>query len=492
MLSLVERFLRDRPGSLSALADELTQYADTALASSCADANCYKLIFGCLEQLAVIADDPSSQYNDVVVSCLRCTRNCLGKCQRFRNQVHNHVDSIDILFKFIRAVLIGSSENLQTLRFALQCVGNAVSDNSPLRPVVWQHFQRDQLLAKCLSHGDGKVCRFSSMIAYNLLLDDCVLSSICDSSVAEAASVINSIVSLFQVDQCEFALFALQRLLSERFASVLSMVAPSNRSTLYSIALDRLSEDETPCTRKVVGVVDRFYLLVHALVLALENSEHDATSVETHPERVSTECCGVDVCLPVLSAPRHVVADPDRVLITRLPELRLVLELLGEELVAATCCSCRGEQLVIACASLLSSVQQLSGSPGCELSAIRRAQSESSLQSSPGFGFTGLLLRVLALWVWRDRGLQLVAGRLGVVEMVLDCCRLDARQPFLQQWAVWAVRVLCQGCAENQSRLASLQLCELSEDSQRHLADMGVSADVVGQRLQLSPLPSHP
>ena len=78
-------------------------------------------------------------------------------------------------------------------------------------------------------------------------------------------------------------------------------------------------------------------------------------------------------------------------------------------------------------------------------------------QDSPVFGFKANLVRLLANLVWEHRENQTEVGELEGVQLLLDCSQVDARNPFITQWVVLAIRGLTHNHQHNQSILAGLR-----------------------------------
>jgi len=118
--------------------------------------------------------------------------------------------------------------------------------------------------------------------------------------------------------------------------------------------------------------------------------------------------------------------------------------------------------LVINTVSLLKMVHAASrgGVSGLQLlGKISDTEGEAGtgLEDGPGYGFMAALMRLLTNLVWDHPENKSVVGDLEGVALVLDCTQMDARNPFITQWAVLAIRALTENHKENQAILAGLQ-----------------------------------
>ncbi|KAL4444556.1 hypothetical protein ABPG77_002373 [Micractinium sp. CCAP 211/92] len=96
--------------------------------------------------------------------------------------------------------------------------------------------------------------------------------------------------------------------------------------------------------------------------------------------------------------------------------------------------------------------------------------------SAPPYpGFRSDLLAVLANAA-HGRRCQDEVGRLGGVELVLAQCQLDRQSPLAREWALWAVRNLCEGNPEAQEAIRQLHLCTTVESEE--LQRLGVKLEL--------------
>ncbi|XP_059061677.1 ataxin-10 isoform X2 [Achroia grisella] len=74
------------------------------------------------------------------------------------------------------------------------------------------------------------------------------------------------------------------------------------------------------------------------------------------------------------------------------------------------------------------------------------------------FGFKATLVRTLANLCWKNQANKKQIRELDVIPVLLECANIDARNPLIMQWVIFAVRNLCESCPENQEVISKLTL----------------------------------
>ena len=73
------------------------------------------------------------------------------------------------------------------------------------------------------------------------------------------------------------------------------------------------------------------------------------------------------------------------------------------------------------------------------------------------YGAEGELMRLVANLLYRRVECQAAVRELDLIGAVLQRCRDDERNPLLREWALLAVRNMCEDCAENQAVIAGIK-----------------------------------
>lgn len=114
--------------------------------------------------------------------------------------------------------------------------------------------------------------------------------------------------------------------------------------------------------------------------------------------------------------------------------------------------------------------------------------SVETVERHVAFGFKAALARTLANLCWKNQENKKQMRELDVIPVLLDCCNIDARNPLIMQWVIFAIRNLCENCPENQEVITKLTL-QGPVDSEV-LRDMGLTfhTDNQGNSIRVAPL----
>ncbi|GJQ66423.1 hypothetical protein Trydic_g4436 [Trypoxylus dichotomus] len=119
------------------------------------------------------------------------------------------------------------------------------------------------------------------------------------------------------------------------------------------------------------------------------------------------------------------------------------------------------KSLLINCAFLLKSIHSIgkeSENNFSVISKLSQVDDDADLEifQHPSYGFKALVIRLLANLCWKHRENQNLMRELDCIPLLLDCCNIDARNPFIIQWVVFAVRNLCENNLQNQEIIAAM------------------------------------
>ena len=79
-----------------------------------------------------------------------------------------------------------------------------------------------------------------------------------------------------------------------------------------------------------------------------------------------------------------------------------------------------------------------------------------SVEPHPALNFKCNLVRLLGNLCFRNQAAQDRVRELEAIAPLLECCNLDARNPFIQPWSVLAIRNLCERNISNQEVIRSM------------------------------------
>ncbi|XP_044263690.1 ataxin-10 [Tribolium madens] len=112
------------------------------------------------------------------------------------------------------------------------------------------------------------------------------------------------------------------------------------------------------------------------------------------------------------------------------------------------------------------------------LSEIR--EPNKNIQKHPAFGFKADLIRIIGNLCWKNKIMQDLTREAELIPVILDCCNMDARNPFIMQWVILAVRNLCENNLENQKIIAELH--QQGTVSSSVLQELGITLESDGDK----------
>jgi len=117
-------------------------------------------------------------------------------------------------------------------------------------------------------------------------------------------------------------------------------------------------------------------------------------------------------------------------------------------------------QLVECLVNTLKTIQLLSKSQDSshfksipQLKQINETDSESQ---NPVFGFKRDLIRVIGNLVYKCPQMQDWVREFDGIPVILDCCNIDAKNPYIMQWSIFAIRNIVENNNSNQEIISQL------------------------------------
>lgn len=95
------------------------------------------------------------------------------------------------------------------------------------------------------------------------------------------------------------------------------------------------------------------------------------------------------------------------------------------------------------------------------------------------------IIAVLGNLAHRHRGAQAVVAARGGAEVLLAQCQFAPDQPLVREWALWAMRNLCEGNCGLQARLRELQGGATVQDEELRQRNQAVELDQLTGKLRL-------
>nr|BBB06747.1 hypothetical protein [Pieris brassicae] len=116
--------------------------------------------------------------------------------------------------------------------------------------------------------------------------------------------------------------------------------------------------------------------------------------------------------------------------------------------------------------------------------------SVETVERHVAFGFKATLVRTLANLCWKNQEnkRQVYMRELEVIPVLLDCCNIDARNPLIMQWVIFAVRNLCENCPENQEVISKITLQGPVDNEVLQEMGLTLHVDSQGNTIKVGPL----
>ncbi|XP_053318688.1 ataxin-10 [Spea bombifrons] len=369
----------------------------------------------------------------LVAECFRCLRNSCVRCSQNQDAIRN-VGLIEESVGLIKS--FSSYDDIQepglvALRCGLQFLGNAAAGNPDSQNSIWKR-AFPELFLNCLRSADDKVCGFSSMILYTCMSDDKM------GDLLENADVALGVFTAYgrQQDADWLHLIVTDRFLKspDLVKTLYPKQTDPERITLLEIILDKVTEKEPTCA---------------------EESTSLRTIGEFLSERFQNQCRAV----LKLIAPGD-SDEQEALVVVRLLDVLCEMTSNNEYLAGLQSCTSLLETVI--------DVLRLTHLAGKQTKNIFTSAHTSTLGTDlthAVVGFKAHLIRMIANLCYRHTENQDKVHRLDGIPLILDNCSIDDNNPFLNQWAVYAIRNLTENNEKNQDLIASMERQGLADTS---------------------------
>lgn len=320
-----------------------------------------------------------------------------------------------------------NEEWIPCLHIGIQFLGNLIVKNKENQLIIWKKFS--VLLMKFLQHENHKVASYSAMVIYNVLLGHTKISADIDTTSLE-------IIIDRACKDCEFASYIVDILL--RAEGYLQSVYKQLQHQPRLFVLDAIFEVVGCKPGEVDGSVNLPNLPPDTILFLAEEFKRRSFFILKTVEKYVNEIEPMEVAKLL-----EVIASASG----KSPYL--------EELQ-------KDKSLLIDCTFLLKSMHSLGQEGDNHFTVIQKLSEldlkgkDTNLQQHPAFGFKVDLVRVIGNLCWKHKVNQHQVVELEGVQLLLDCCKIDARNPFVMQWAILAIRNLCDDNKECQEVIAGM------------------------------------
>lgn len=400
----------------------------------------------------LVKDAHSSLNVQQVIECLRSLRNACATSSDVQNSLSHETSVLQDVCSAINAVLSmhKSEESIVCLRVGVQFLGNFIVNNVENQKEVWS--QCSSLLRSLLLFEDTKLNDYCAMVLYNIVLGNPeIKEEIVSTDCVKAVCCIG-------MQGSEFALYLMEQLICQEgtLEKIYGPSIPEHRLFILEVIDMTLKSESIKLPASVFHFLSSEFIQTSDKILKTVNTV-DIDDIE--PEEV----------VKLLEVFAHASRD----------ERYLVI--LQDD-----------TSLFVTCAYLLKSMHEIGKSENNCFSAIQKLSTvtsiEPELKQHPAYGFKASLISVLGNLCWKHSKNQDLMRTMECLPVLLDCCNVDARNPFIIQWVVLAIRNICDGNQENQQVIAGMNREGIVTSAL--LEEMGITlhADEHDNKIRIVPL----
>ncbi|XP_075066445.1 ataxin-10 [Mixophyes fleayi] len=390
---------------------------------------------------------------DVSAECFRCLRNTCVQCPRNQNTIRNMgliEESVSLIKVFSTSDTLQES-CLMAFRCGLQFLGNVAGGNQDSQNSIWKH-AFPHLFLNCLTHEDDKVSAYSSMVLFSCMREDRMGEFMEPANLRVALSAVTAYGK--RPDAEWLHLIVTDRFLRcpELVKQMYGMECHADRVTLLELIIAKLSE-KSPL------------------------SEGEVRSLQSIAEFLCE--CFQNQCRAVLklAAPGD-GEEQEAVVVVRLLDLLCEMTSNNEHF---TCLqSCPG--LLDTAVDTLRLIH-LAGKQSKNVFTSVHTMSLGENLTHAAVGFKAHLIRLIANLCYKNKDNQDKIYQLEGIPLILDNCSIDDNNPFVNQWAVYAIRNLTDRNEKNQELIAGMERQGLADTSV--LESMGLHVEERDSKLLL-------
>ena len=384
---------------------------------------------------------------EVMTECLRCLRNAVAGQESNQSLVASQLftSSSSSLHELMsRLTLHPSTEkSIVALRVSLQLVYNLITDNRDSQLLFLENTSLLSTLKTILSNiSDDKCKKFGSLILQNFLEDHEYFENLSPEFSFRMSEFIPVMAALYQ-DEEDCSKKCLEYLLSSHV--YLQHLTREERVACVDIIPFPPDEEIIQLLMSDFTYLTDVHLLTHNNSSSV-SSVLEASHVLALTHFLST-CSGHVSLQSVMQSNKSLVINTT-----------YLLKMVHQS--AAT-----DQDLTVL--NKLSDVLDLD-----------KDDSKTKITDSPTFGFKECLIELLTNLVWDHHENQTLVGELSGVALLMDCSQIDARNPFITQRVILAIKALTTNHQENQKVLAGMKKLGAADSSL--LSELGLYRDSDG------------
>ncbi|XP_077165889.1 ataxin-10 isoform X2 [Paroedura picta] len=386
--------------------------------------------------------------------CFRCLRNACVQCAKNQDIMRSMglIEASVHLIQVLQKLETDLESSLTAFRCGLQFLGNIATGNIDSQERIWK-LAFPALFMPCLNHRDEKIVEYCSMILFTCLNPERTRALEEENHLDIALAVLQA---CRKYPESEWAFLIVTNHL---------LKCPELVKAMYA----RLSNQE------------RTVLL--ELILSEISDKNSAVFKEMDMFLAS---CFQEKCQSVLRLASAASSDDEEALV--------ILRLL-DTLCEMTSDDGQLERLQ-ACPDLLEAavrtlqLAHLSGKQATNVFTPIHATTGQEQISHPAVGFKSHLIRLIANLCYSNKANQDKVYELDGIPLILDNCSIDDNNPFISQWAVYAIHNLTEQNERNQELIARMEQQGLVDSS--ILEKTGLKVEREDQKLILRSIRKTP
>ncbi|XP_062426809.1 ataxin-10 [Rhea pennata] len=395
-----------------------------------------------------------------IAECFRCLRNACVKCAKNQHVMRNLglIATSIHLIKVLHGAQVKQESLLTAFRCSLQFLGNIAAGNGDSQNSIWKCAFPDLFLT-CLTYSDEKIVGYCCMVLFTCLNSERVRELLDPGNLTVPLRVLQ-IYKLELETEWSF-LIVTDHLLKcpELVEALYAKLSNQERVTLLELIMAKISE-KNPVTNEEMIV---FLRLADFLAGCFQEKCQAVLKLTSASDNKNEEALVTIRLLDVLCEMtsnngqlEHLQASPG-LLETAVDTLRLT---------------------------------HLAGKQAVNIFTAIHAMTEQEEISHPAVDFKSHLIRLIGNLCYKNKENQDKVCQLDGIPLILDNCSVDDNNPFVNQWAVYAIRNLIEQNERNQQLIAQMEEQGLADNSV--LESMGLKIEKRDNKLILRSVRKNP
>uniref|UniRef100_A0A670XU10 Ataxin-10 n=1 Tax=Pseudonaja textilis TaxID=8673 RepID=A0A670XU10_PSETE len=340
----------------------------------------------------------------LVSECFRCLRNACAHCANNQNVMRSLglIDASIHVIQLLQKLESDLESHLTAFRCSLQLLGNIATGNRDSQNSIWK-LAFPSLFLNCLNHQDEKIIDYCSMVLFVCLNPE-------RTRQLQEQNNLKIALRVFQTSR---------RCPELKWTYVLLTLPFSlfSRASLLELILSEMKESSVLIGEEMATFLAASFEEKSQSVLRLVSATNDEEAL---------------VAIRLLDVLCEVTSNPEE-----LQHLQ----------------ACPG--LLEVAISLLKLVH-LAGKQTTNIFTTTYSTEQEEI-SHPAMGFKSHLIRLIGNLCYRNKGNQDKVYELNGIPLILDNCSIDDNNPFINQWAVYAIRNLTEENKKNQEFIARME-----------------------------------